>query len=253
LGKISGLTRKERRNNAKIEIKTTKKKNKNFQKTPTATSIGSKIKTIHKEKKKQLEKQQASQAQKEDKTYIGNSPVRTDILLNDIPTRAIIDSGSSLNIISQEIFSKLQRVDPTLELEPNPTIIHGLSGVSTNVGEVTLRIQIGSVETKVAFLVIKKTRVSVLLGVPTLHLLGITLEFATNKLILGEHQQPFTTLDRLDEQVLITPAQRTRIPPRTRCMVLCKGLFPLSDQHANTYLVEEHPGQSLLKDRLLLP
>src|SRR5688500_1049537 len=36
------------------------------------------------------------------------------------------------------------------------------------------------------------------------------------------------------------PVHRTRLPPRSRCLVLWKGQFPLSEQHPNTFATEEY-------------
>jgi len=141
-----------------------------------------------------LSQKKREERKKTEQSYVGHSPIRSNIFLEKLPFKAIIDSGSSLNIINEEIFKFIQKQSPHLQAEQDHTIIEGLSGSTTNLGKTILQIQIGPQISSVEFHILKNTRIFVLLGVPTLKLFGIKLDFQKETLEIGEDSEKHTQL-----------------------------------------------------------
>ena len=139
----------------------------------------------------------------EEQCYVGSEPIRTQIELEGFPFQAILDSGSTLNIINEDIWKQLNRQCPQLHLQPDLTIIEGLAGKANNMGKVKLNIAIGSMQKNLDFLIVRHTRVLVLLGVPALKAFELILDFKNELLNIpnASYSQKFTSLNRLDEQL----------------------------------------------------
>ena len=65
--------------------------------------------------------------QREEIFYTGETPIRSNILLEKQPLQAILDSGSSLNIINEVLWKRLKSQNPSLIHHEDSTIIEGLS------------------------------------------------------------------------------------------------------------------------------
>ena len=172
----------------------------------------------------------------EEEIYIGSDPIRTQIYLQGISCQAILDSGSSLNIINEELWKNLSHLLPHLTMRHDPTLIEGIAGRAQNLGLAILQVQIGPISQPFEFLIVRNPRVFVLLGVPVLKSLGASLDFREEVIRVQEYVQPFVSMDRLDEQQFICPTSRIPLRPRTITMVECRPAFHLSKVHDQYHL-----------------
>lgn len=93
--------------------------------------------------------------------------------------KALIDSGSEVSIISQEMFEKLNVIHKTPTLPVSGVNIIGITGVRTQPirTETQLPLQFGNTTVTTVFLVVPKVHVNVLLGIDWLYKCAASLDF----------------------------------------------------------------------------
>ena len=174
-------------------------------------------------------------------------------MVETITCNAILDSGSSINIINEETWKVLLSLHSILHLAPNTTSIEGIAGKTTTLGAANLQIKIGPIQHTLQFQVVQNARIFLLLGVPALKSFGVSLDFKEELLKMEGHQQSFTTLSRLDEQQLISPTKRITLEPRSITKVQCKTNFILTETHSVFHIIEPYQGPCFLKNRICIP
>ena len=104
---------------------------------------------------------------------------KVKILLNGVPTQATIDTGCEGTVIASSLADTLIS-DWSTKLEKDNELFEGPSGEElTNLGKITVTVQLGGKVRDITLNVIKGTAESILLGNPALKSFGALIEPGT--------------------------------------------------------------------------
>ena len=103
--------------------------------------------------------------------------VEVDVKLNGIPIKSFVDSGSTLSVVSEKTFKRLE-----VQLMPNTSLtLDQISGQTKTIGCFTTQLQIGNQTKSVKLHVIKDCHYPLLLGMDLGKLFGLQLDLKHSK------------------------------------------------------------------------
>lgn len=147
--------------------------------------------------------------------------------------QAIIDTGAMVNVISENLATKLGRT-----VRPSNVLVRAVNGdVVTSCGEVDLNVQIGpKVSARTVFIVLPGFPHQVLCGLPFCKATKMVLDFPEKKITLQGHQLPLHHEEEgsadSPDTVKVQCLEELNLPPRTEALIAVRIAA------SGTYLVE---------------
>ena len=135
-------------------------------------------------------------------------PPEITVMVADVPTRVIVDTGSSVNLLNHTSFKKIKEQHPTIQLEPTTTKIFGYGAKQplNLLGQFTAEIRSNSTTTKATFHVTQdhstcllSCNTSTALRLLTINVNAVSTDHPNPRIaqILQQHQQVFQGMGNL--------------------------------------------------------